>query len=206
MTIAPGEIAAFVQRSDALLINLGTCDAERRKAATKAVTAAYASGIPWVLDPTFIDRSRSRATFARALLAKAPRAVRLNEAEFQALAGAKAGPVALARLAASRRTVVGLTGEHDLVHDGKRLASIGNGDPLMARVTAMGCAGSALVAAALAVEPDGWRAVAAVLIAFGVAGEIAASRARGPGSFAIEIIDALYRLDRGMLLRRAKVR
>jgi len=31
---------------------------------------------------------------------------------------------------------------------------------LMARVTAMGCVASALVGAALAVEPDAWKAVA----------------------------------------------
>ena len=39
----------------------------------------------------------------------------------------------------------------------------------------------------------------------GVAGEIAAARARGPGSFAMEILDALYALDRATLLARAKV-
>ncbi len=73
-----------------------------------------------------------------------------------------------------------------------RLAAIANGHPLMARVTAMGCAGSALVAAFLAVEPDAWTATAAALLALGVAGEVAAARARGPGSFAVEIIDALH--------------
>ena len=79
--------------------------------------------------------------------------------------------------------------------DGKRLATIANGDPLMAKVTAMGCAGSALVAACLAVEDDAWLATTAALLMFGVAGEIAAERARGPGSFAVEIIDALHGLE-----------
>ena len=65
---------------------------------------------------------------------------------------------ALARFAKARRTVVGLTGEHDFVRDAERLATIANGHPLMARVTAMGCAASALVGAALAVEPDAWKA------------------------------------------------
>ena len=55
----------------------------------------------------------------------------------------------------------------------------------MARVTAMGCAASALVGACLAVEPDAWQATAAALIVIGVAGEVAAARARGPGSFAV---------------------
>ena len=75
----------------------------------------------------------------------------------------------------------------------------------MARVTAMGCAASALVGATLAVEPDAWKATAAALIIIGVAGEVAAARARGPGTFAVEILDAMYSLDRAALLARAKV-
>jgi hydroxyethylthiazole kinase len=47
--------------------------------------------------------------------------------------------------------------------------------------------------------------VAAALIVIGVAGEIAAARARGPGSFSMEILDALYALDRDTLIAWAKV-
>jgi hydroxyethylthiazole kinase len=43
------------------------------------------------------------------------------------------------------------------------------------------------------------------LIAIGIAGEVAAARARGPGSFASEIIDAVYALDRATLMSRARV-
>jgi hydroxyethylthiazole kinase len=75
----------------------------------------------------------------------------------------------------------------------------------MTKVTAMGCAGSALVAACLAVESDAWLATVAALVAFGVAGEVAAARARGPGSFAVEIVDAVHALDRGTLTERARV-
>jgi hydroxyethylthiazole kinase len=103
-------------------------------------------------------------------------------------------------------TVIGLTGERDFVSDGTRLSSIANGDPLMAKVTAMGCAGSAVVAACLAVENDPWIATTAALVMFGVAGEVAAERARGPGSFAVEIIDALHALNRVTLVGRAKVK
>ena len=89
--------------------------------------------------------------------------------------------------------------------DGTRVVHIANGDPLMGRVTAMGCAGTAVVAAALAVEPDALAAVAAALLLFGVAGEVAATRARGPGSFAMEIVDALYGLDQETLRKRGRV-
>jgi hydroxyethylthiazole kinase len=122
-----------------------------------------------------------------------------------ALSATEPDAEAAARYAKESRTTIGLTGAADLVTDGVRLARIANGDPLMAKITAMGCAASALVAACLAVEEDAWKASAAGLILVGVAGEIAATRAAGPGSLAIGIIDALHGLDRPALLERARV-
>jgi hydroxyethylthiazole kinase len=206
MTIAPREVPSFIRRADALLINLGMFDGERQKASLAAIAAVNKVRKPWVLDPVYIDRSAPRAALARRLVAKRPTALRLNEHELSALGGNAADLAAFTRYAAKLGTVIGLTGARDLVSDGSRLASIANGDPLMAKVTAMGCAGSAVVAAFLAVENDPWTATAAALIAFGVAGEVAAARARGPGSFAVEMIDALHGLNRAVLVGKAKVK
>src|SRR4030088_1218525 len=52
MTIAADEIADFVARADALLINLGTLDPERRIAIDLALAAA-GERVPWILDPVF---------------------------------------------------------------------------------------------------------------------------------------------------------
>ncbi len=205
MTISPDEIAGFIARADALLVNLGTFDSERRKATDIAVAQAGAKRLPWLLDPVLIDRSPPRADYARALVAQRPAAIRLNEAEFSALAGQDGALAAVAAYAIDHRTIVGLTAATDFVTDGKRQLRIANGDALMALVTAMGCAGSALAAACLAIEKDALLATGAALLMLGVAGEIAAERARGPGSFAVEIIDALHHLDRAALIARAKV-
>jgi hydroxyethylthiazole kinase len=205
MTISPEEIGPFVASADALLVNLGTFDAARREATDTAIEVAAEESLPWVLDPVLIDRSPPRAAYAADLVTRGPRAVRLNRAEFAALAGAEPEGEALRRYALDAVTVIGLTGETDVVTDGARVATISSGHPLMARVTAMGCVASALVAACLAVEGDAWLATAAALLAIGFVGEGAAARARGPGSFAIEILDALDRLDHDALLARAKV-
>jgi hydroxyethylthiazole kinase len=204
MTIAPEEVAAFVSNSDALLVNLGTFDAERRTAIDISVSSGR-QRIPWVLDPVFIDRSVARRDYARALIGQSPAAVRLNRAEFAALSDGTSELEDLAGYGSQHNTVVGLTGPTDLVSDGHRHAEIHNGSPLMSRVTAMGCAGSALVAACLAVEPDTWAATVAGVLLLGVAGEVAAVQARGPGSFSFAIIDALDELDEQMLLQRARV-
>jgi hydroxyethylthiazole kinase len=203
MTIAPDEIGSFVGRADGLLVNLGTFDPERRDAVDIAISAA-GNRIPWVLDPVFIDRAPARAAYARMLVAKAPRAIRLNAAEFTALSGVEPSVDAVAGYAREHHTVAGLTGATDFVTDGGRRVHISNGHPLMGRVTAMGCAASALVAACLAVEADPWRATAAGLLLLGVAGEVAAVRARGPGSLAVEIIDALHNLDRAAVCEQGR--
>ena len=205
MTLSAEEIGPFVAGANALLVNLGTLDRERREAMVMAVEAATRGNVPWVLDPVFIDRSTPRAAFARALNASAPKAVRLNAAEFSALSGSKPTRETLTAYARDKKTVIGLSGETDLVSDGARLATIANGHALMAKVTAMGCAASALVAACLSVEADAWRATTAALTMIGVAGELAATQAAGPGSFAVAIIDGLYNLDGPTLIARAKV-
>ena len=208
MTTDPAEVAEFVARADALLVNLGTLDAERHAAIDLALAAA-GERVPWALDPVFVDRSATRAALASALAARRPRVIRLNRAEFATLAGVEGGAGAggdvLARYAQRQGTVIGLTGDRDSVTDGKRTVAIENGDPLMAKVTAMGCAASALVAACLAVEADAWRATAAGLIVIGVAGEVAALAAHGPGTFAAAIIDALHGLDEATILARARL-
>jgi len=205
MTLDAEEIAEFVAGADALLVNLGTLDAERRIAAEIAVATAAGNGRPWVLDPVFIDRTVRRAAVARGLVAARPHAIRCNRAEFAALAGVPPDDGELARHAREVGAVVGLTGAVDLVSDGTRLATIANGDPRMARITAMGCAASALVAAALAVADDAFTATAAGLLWIGVAGDIAARTAAGPGSLAVGLIDALDRLDADALIANARV-
>jgi hydroxyethylthiazole kinase len=205
MTISPEEIVSFVASADALLVNLGTFDEERRRAVNIALGAVQTARMPWVLDPVFIERSPGRAQFARDLLAREPVAVRLNAAEFASLFGGDAADEAASRVAKACGTVVALTGNADIVTDGARRATIANGHSLMSLVTGMGCAGSALVCAALAVETDAWLATNAALIALGVAGEVAAQSAHGPGRFASWILDALHGLDRATLHARTKV-
>jgi hydroxyethylthiazole kinase len=201
MTISPDEVAAFAARADALLVNLGTFDMERQTAAEVAIEQVNRLERPWVLDPVLIDRSPPRADFARELAARAPAAIRLNAGEFEALDGTSSIEV----YAQSCGTVLALTGAVDLVTDGPNLLRIGNGHPLMARVTAMGCAEGGLIAALLAVEPDRLTAVVSALLIFAIAGEIAGIGANGPGSFSVRFLDTLSNLDRAAIRARAKV-
>ena len=205
LTTSEAEIGAFVRSADAVLVNLGTLDPERQKAIGIAVDHAGRTKVPWLLDPVFVDRSELRCDYAKQLLAQGPAAVRLNGAEFQAISGTPPNSQAVKLFARSHGTIVALTGEVDIVSNGERLATIRNGDPLMGKVTAMGCAESALSTAALVVGGDPFAGVVAAVTVFGVAGELAAAVSKGPGTFAFAIIDALHTMTSEDVVARARV-
>jgi len=205
LTTAADEASAFAGRAGALLVNLGTLDSERRAAIPWAIASARAGGRPWVLDPVFADASPPRLELARLCLAGQPSVLRCNAAEFRALAEAEATPQAVAAFARSIKAVVALTGPLDWVSDGETLLEIENGHPLMTRVTAMGCAATALIAAFAAIEAEALVAAAAALLIVGIAGEIAAEGARGPGSFQPAFLDAIATITPGMIRSRARI-
>ena len=202
MTTSPDEIAAFAGSADGLLVNLGTLEPERLAVIATAIDAAEEAGRPWLLDPVFVDRSPPRAAFAREIAARRPTVIRGNAAEIAALAPGE-GPAALA---ARLGTVVAVTGEADRVTDGAKGFAIANGHPLMARVTAMGCAGTAITTAFLSVGATPLVATAAALAVLGLAGEVAARTAAGPGSFAIAYLDALDALTPDALAEGACIK
>lgn len=188
MTLAPEEVAGFAAGADALLINLGTLDETRRQAIPVAIEAAKAAGRPISIDPVFVERSPIRCAYARDLLRLKPDLVRLNEAEQAALFETRQGVENLI----ADGTVLAVTGEEDRIESGQEDFRLRNGHPLMARVTATGCAGGAVLAAFASVEPDMALAAAAGLSVFNIAGEMAAVEAGGPGSLVPELLDALY--------------
>lgn len=205
LTVAPDEIAAFTGRAGALLVNLGTLDGDRRAAIPRAIATARAVPIPWVLDPVLVDASPPRLELARLALAGWPAVLRCNRAEFAALSGRDAAPETIAAFARTNGVVVAVTGATDLVADGERRVAVANGHPLMDRVTAMGCAASALAAAFAALEPDPLEAAVAALLVVGIAGEIAGERAGGPGSFPPAFLDAVHALDESTIASRARL-
>lgn len=204
MTTSPEEIGHFAASADALLVNLGTMDGERREAIDIALEVVRDDGIPWVLDPVLIDRSEPRAELARSLAMKEPRVVRANAGEFAALIGAEAGEEVLDKFALDSITVAACTGAVDFVTSGAKRARIANGHSYMAQVTGIGCAETALIAAFVSVEDDEFMAAVAGLLVMGIAGELAAQSSKGPGSFSPTLVDSIAALDAAQIERHAR--
>jgi hydroxyethylthiazole kinase len=102
--------------------------------------------------------------------------------------------------------VASVTSAVDHVSDGNRVLAVSNGHELMGTVTGTGCMSSAITGCFLAAKPSSpLEAAAEALAAFGVAGEDAARDAKGPGSFHVNLYDALAALDPASLDGRARI-
>lgn len=206
LTVNPREIIDFASSADAILINLGTLDRDR-VAATQAVLEFVAEERrPLVVDPVMVDRSAQRLEMARSIVQREPDVIRANTVELEALAGGCREELKdIAALALDWLTVLAVSGAEDRVTDGARAARVRNGDALMMKVTAMGCLVSAVIAAFLPVSRSPFEAAVAGLGTVGVAGEMAAEKARGPGTFPVHFLDALAALTPSMLQQRLEV-
>ncbi len=218
MAHAPEEVAEMVGVANALVLNIGTLSASWVDAMILAGTAANERGVPVVLDPVGAGATAFRTATARRILDEVDVAVlRGNAGEIASLIDVAAevrgvesvGDLDAADLARRAARAFGLvasvTGPVDHVADATRLVRVANGHPLLATITGTGCTASALTGCFLAVAPTALDAAVDALVALGVAGEDAAPGARGPGSFQVNLIDALAALDPDTLDARARL-
>jgi hydroxyethylthiazole kinase len=220
MAHAREEVEEMVGLAGALVLNIGTLSSHWIDAMTAAGKAANAAGVPVVLDPVGAGATRYRTETAKRLLAEIDVTVlRGNAGEVATLVGIEAevrgvesigagdDAAELARVAARDLGVVAaVTGAVDHVSDGERSLAVANGHELLAAVTGTGCMSSALTGCFLAGKPEApVEAAAEALAAFGVAGEDAARGAKGPGSFHVNLYDALAALDPETLDAKAKI-
>lgn len=218
MSAAPEEAGELAAMAGALVVNMGTLTRDWVEGAMAAVAGANRAGRPWVLDPVGVGATAFRNDTAARLLAERPRIVRGNASEIAALAGAGAGGKgvdstlgtdaageAALSLACRIGAVIVVTGPVDLATDGGRTRRVANGHPLLTAITASGCALTALIGAWAAVVEDPLDAATGALAAYGVAAELAAEEAHGPGSFGAALLDRLASLDAATLAVRARV-
>ncbi len=219
MVHAKEEVADFMQIASALTVNIGTLSPTWVEGMERAITAAQGAGKPWVFDPVGVGATAYRTTVAKRFTDMKPTVLRGNASEIMTLAGV--GGVASkgvdstrpsneaeipAKEFASRLGItVVVTGPIDIVTDGRRVLRIANGHSMMPRVTALGCGLTAVIGAFLAIEKDAVVAAAAGTAIYGLAGEIAAAQAKGPGSLRVLLLDALYNLDEATVEKQIKI-
>jgi len=212
MAHAHPEMKDMVRIAGALVVNVGTLDEYWVESMRLAIEQAELSHKPWILDPVGAGATPYRNTVLNELITNFhPSVVRGNASEIMSLAQTSVNTkgvdsthhadeaigtaVALNKLSGAIICISGAT-DH-IIHQG-RAASLKNGDPLMAKITGMGCTATALTGAFCAASPDElFEATVAAMAVMGVAGEKAAQLAKGPGSLQMHFLDVLYSLNEG---------
>lgn len=209
MSFCPEEMEEIEGIASALVVNIGCLDRHEIEGMTIAAATAHRLGKPWVLDPVGAGASRIRTQTALDLIRNShPTVIRGNASEIMCLAGEEitsrgvdtsalsSDAVEGAKaLALSSGAIVSVSGPVDYITDGTQVATVENGHPLMARITAMGCTASVVTAAFVAAGDDTLLAARNAMALMGVAGERAAARAAGTGSMEMHFIDELSTYD-----------
>ena len=202
------ECAQITENCDGLVINTGTPSPERLKVFLSSGKRANELGIPIVLDPVGAGATDFRREMLKELLKEVHfTCIRGNASEILSLVAfdkstkgvdsvisSDSAIDAAMELAGINDCVVVISGEVDYIIDKSRVARVFNGNPMMAKVTGLGCTASAMVGAFCAVDSDYFRASANAMAIMGIAGDMAVKKSAGPGSLQMNFIDQLYNL------------
>lgn len=210
------EIEEMTRLAKALVINIGTLSSPWIDTMIMAGKEAARHKIPVVLDPVGCGATHFRTRTVQRLIEEVqPLIIRGNASEIRAAIQSGSGTKGVdslhtpdeiledARmLSKSANCVVSVSGPIDLIVDGDKVARVGNGQPIMTRVTGMGCTSSAITGAFAAVSSTPFEAATHAMAVMGVTGDIAAEKAAGPGSFQMHFIDILHGIDEQMIEQR----
>jgi hydroxyethylthiazole kinase len=220
MAHASEEVEDMTGIANALVLNIGTLTPSLVRSMLLAAKRANEKKIPVVLDAVGAGATKLRTAKAKEILEKVRvDIIKGNAGEIATLAGAKAEVKGvesmgiegerkdIARtLAKKYKATVVMTGKEDIVSDGRRTYVVANGHAMMGSIVGTGCMATSVIGAFAAVENDYAKAAAYALVCFGIAGEIAAEKIRGPGSFKERFYDELYNLDENTIGSMQKLR
>ncbi|MFR9166302.1 MAG: hydroxyethylthiazole kinase [Dysgonomonas sp.] len=208
MAHSTDEVAEMAAIASALVINIGTLDAEWVKGMLIAGKTALQKETPIVFDPVGAGATSYRTKVCKQIIEECkPSIIRGNASEIMALIDTKvqtkgvdstdtsdAALQSAMQLAKQTGAVVVISGQTDYITDGVNTEKVLNGHPMMARVTGMGCTATAMVAAFAAVNPNMLEAATHAMSIMSIAGERAAGHSRGNGSMQMNFLDELYNL------------
>lgn len=219
MSHAQEEVGEMVKAAGALVLNIGTLTPEQIESMIIAGKEANNFKIPIILDPVGAGATNLRTESALRLQEKVKiNIVRGNFAEISILAGLKGNIKGVESVGSEKNSVeiafslarkcnqvAIITGKRDIVTDGKIVVEINNGSPMLRTITATGCMATSLIASFAAVCNDYVLASTGALVCFGLAGERAALKAEGPGTFKLNLFDEIYNLNEEIICKGLKV-
>ena len=209
MAHAPEECADMTKISSALVLNIGTLTSELIDSMILSATAANEKKIPVVLDAVGVGATKFRDEMAAKILESVHiDIIKGNYSEIAKLAGENAetkgvettsinaDPEKIAKeFAKSKSSIVVMTGKEDIISDGKRIFIVKNGHEQMGSIVGTGCMAASAIGLFASVNSDYCYASRDALCYFGIAGELAADKSNGPGSFKVNLYDEVFNLS-----------
>lgn len=205
--------------ASSLVLNIGTLTPELVDSMIVAGKSANKKNIPVVLDAVGVGATKLRDSEALRILNEIKvDIIKGNSSEIARLAGmdvttrgvestkVEVDLVEVAKsLASKKSSTVVVTGKRDIVTDGKKVYLINNGHAMMGSIVGTGCMAASIIGAFAGVENDYARAAAYALASYGIAGELAAKKSKGPGTFKENLYDEVYKLDAQKISQMAKI-
>lgn len=218
MAHAKEEVQDMAGIASALVLNIGTLTPQLVEAMLLAAEKANERGIPVVLDVVGAGATPLRTDKVEEILGKVKiDVIKGNAGEIATLAKVKAevrGVESVSaegnvnefagKLANERNATVVVTGKEDFV-SGQENFVVKNGHELLGKVVGTGCMVASVIGAFAAVEKNYAKAAAAALSCFGIAAELAAKEAKGPGSFKENFYDEVYNLSAENINKMQKI-
>lgn len=213
MVYLPDEAEFLAGAGGATYINVGTLFPIYEETLPCAAKVLHETGKPWVLDPVAVGIGSLRTQLLQQFKDYKPTIIRGNASEIIALAGlweldggksesnvrgvdstdsvhaAKTAAIALAKWTGG---AVAVSGETDLVTDGKLMAISYGGSHFMEKITGAGCSLGGVVAVYATAATPFIAALTATAV-YNVAGKRAELKVDGPGSFQVQFLDELYK-------------
>ncbi|MCB2305850.1 hydroxyethylthiazole kinase [Clostridium estertheticum] len=224
------EVIEMVSLSSSLVINIGTLNSRSVESMIKAGKRANELRIPVILDPVGAGATAYRTEVCKRIISEVKlEVIRGNLSEIKKIYGidtrtrgvdasesfdvsgdefTKTKEMAR-KFAVKFGTVVAITGEVDIVTDGKTLYTTSNGHKMMSRVTGTGCMCTAVIGCYLGAGENNLMAAIAGVVSMGIAGETAYERLdkkiEGSGTFRVKMIDVMYNLCEIEINKRSKI-
>jgi hydroxyethylthiazole kinase len=219
MAHARNEVEEMVSYAGALVLNIGTLTADWIESMIIAGRKASEKKTPIILDPVGSGATTLRTGSAKKIIEQTNiDVIRGNASEIlslrhkdsktkgvDSLHSVEDAAETAKILAKELKTILAITGPVDLVTNGDSTLRVSNGHPLMGYVTGTGCTATVTIGAFLAIDENPVSATATALAFFGLAGEVAGEKASAPGSFMIEMINALYSISPEQLKDGCKI-
>lgn len=215
------DLQDLIPLANAVLINIGTITPELATLYKEAAKLANAHNVPIILDPVAVGAGAFRKSVALDLLKNYKIAVvRGNAGEIAALVNESIAtkgvdssganePGSLAQRAAKQyKIVVIATGPIDGVATESNYVELANGSSVMPKVVGTGCLLGAVVAAFVGSDRNAacFDLARAALSTYNVSGELAELKSfgKGPGTYAVEFINALEAVDDEMVIKQTQ--